>query len=309
MTPLQQRLILPHSEKRDRKSIVHRVRFNSLSQCVAWAGDLDQPRWSTYKASQDVDKDRTRFSGAKSFEAAAKLATRGWKEGRSKLVKGVEALALKKELVDVPSFVYDVAGARPEVPLAVAGDPCCMWDANPLQEAKAPVLRFIVETCASCQWEADDLIRWGTAILSVIDSLEANGTCTVELSTAITITSFCGSRREEFIVKLKEAGQHIDFDVMAFAIAHPAMLRRIGFGCCERIVEDDMEDNMTGAYGRPGQLSADALDGAYYVPSLNFADVNGSYVRSDFHQVALFESVMRGFRRLVDGQPFSCKES
>jgi hypothetical protein len=265
---------------------------------------MTQPRWER-KQSQTISDDRTEFTGTESYEHAMNFVQRGWKEGRSKLVKGVETLALKKELASVPAFVYDVAGACPEVPLAVAGDPCCMWDANPLQDAKAPVLRFVVDVAASCQWTVEQLIRWGTAILSVVDSLEANGQCSVELSAAITIVDSDDRRRLEFLTKIKEAGQHVDFDVVAFAIAHPSMLRRIGFACCERICADAMENHMTEGYGRPGRLSPETLDGAYYVPSVNFSGIPSSLLRSDAQSAELFDAVMKGFRRLVEGQPFS----
>lgn len=299
--PVQQRL-------RDGNAIVHRVEFESLAQCAAWAGDMSQPRWKESNASHKEGAERTRFAGTRSFAQAMKMVTKGWKEGRSKMVTGVEQLSLKKDLLSAPSFVYDVAGARPEVPLAVAGDPCCMWDANPLQDNKAPVLRFVVEGGASCQWGVDQLIRWGTSILSVVDSLESTGSCSVELRLAISIISHCGRRKEEFITTIKKPGHHIDFDVMAFAIAHPSMLRRIGFGCCERIVEDDMESFMGDGYGRPSYLSADALDGAYHVPSVNFSGISSRLLSSDIHQEALFNQVMNGFRRLVDGLPF-CEDS
>jgi hypothetical protein len=299
--PRRQRL----TTKRGKRCITHRVWFDSLQQCAAWAGDQTKQRWSL-KASTTENEERTAFTGTRTFEDALSLVTNGWSEGRNKLVKGVEALALKKELAQLPAFVYDVAGARPEVPLAVAGDPCCMWDANPLQDAAAPVLRFVISSSASCRWEIDALIRWGTSILSVVDSLEANGRCSVELSVAKSTIDYDDKRRLEFITKVKNAGQHIDFDVMAFAIAHPSMLRRIGFACSERIVEDGMEDAMGDGYGRPTTLSEDALDGAYYVPGVDHCGI-AHHVIQHARDDELFNAVMNGFQRLVDGKPFSEK--
>lgn len=301
--PRHERLISSNG-KGKKRCITHRVWFNSLQQCATWAGDNTKRRWSEYKASIQEDDERTRFAGTASFDEAMSLVSHGWAAGRTKLVKGVESLALKKDLVQLPAFVYDVAGARPEVPLAVAGDPCCMWDANPLQEAASPVLRFVVSNSASCAWEVDSLIRWGVCILSVIDSLEANGNCSVELSVAKSTSDHTNTRRLEFITKIKEAGAHIDFDVMAFAIAHPSMLRRIGFGCSERIWEDRMEEHMGIGYGQPSTLTEDALDGAYYVPGVDHCGINKRLIVAG-DQVELFNAVMKGFQRLVEGKPFS----
>ena len=193
--------------------ITHRYWFDGLVQCTAWAGDMDAKRWSM-KSSHEENRERTKWAGTKSYEAAAKLVMKGWKKGRQQLLDNVEAIALKKDLVEMPSFLYDVAGARPEVPLAVAGDPCCMWDANPLVEAKAPTYRLFINISASCKWEAKHLMNWGACILSVVDSLEAQGNCSIEVN--ICQGNRGGHGRSEFIVRLKEAGQHIDFDIMAF---------------------------------------------------------------------------------------------
>ena len=298
--PIRQRIV----SKKGKRCITHRVWFESLQQCAAWAGDTSEKRWSR-NASRTESDERTEFAGTRSFDEALSLVNHGWVEGRSKLVKGVESLALKKDLATMPAFIYDVAGARPEVPLAVAGDPCCMWDANPLQDAKAPVLRFIVSSSASCYWNSDALIRWGTSILSVIDSLEANGRCTVELSVAKSTIDWESKRRLEFITKVKNAGSHIDFDVMAFAIAHPSMLRRIGFACSERIHEDNMEEHMGDGYGKPTTLSEDALDGAFYIPGVDSCGIDRSLISTPNKDKELFEAVMTGFQRLVDGKPFA----
>lgn len=287
-----------------KKLITHRVLFSSLSECATWAGDTTKPRWDS-KQSLKEGPEREEFTGTASFDDALKLVRYGWTEGRSKLVKGVEGLALKKELIDVPSFTFDVAGARPEVPLAIAGDPCCMWDCNPLQETKAPVLRFVIDVTGNCGWSTQSFMNYDSAILSVIDSLEANNRCSVELTAAITISDRKETRRQEFLIKLKEAGQHVDFDVMAFAIAHPSMLRRIGFGCMERIVEDSMEDRMSDGYGVPAELDPTTLDGAYHVPGLQFCKIPSKFLSNSSFSKELFEAVLNGFNNLVDGKTFT----
>ena len=96
-------------------------------------------------------------------------------------------------------------------------------------------------------------MNWGACILSVVDSLEAQGNCSIEVN--ICQGNKGGHGRSEFIVRLKDAGQHIDFDIMAFAIAHPSMLRRVMFGCMERVAEDGFEQLMGRGYGRPAELA------------------------------------------------------
>ena len=298
-SPLRQRIV-------SGSRIIHRVNFDSLKQCAAWAGDDSGKRWSI-NVSHTQSSEHTRFTGSKSFAHAMSMVERGWAEGRQKLVKNVEHLSLQKDLRNIPSFLYDVGGARPEVPLAVAGDPCCMWNANPAQQAKAPVLRFIISGTANCSWSADAMIRWGSCILSVVDSLENSGQCSIELSLFIGVKDYRDNRRLEFTTCLKEAGSHIDFDVMAFALAHPSMFRRIGFGCMERVHEDDMEDAMSMGYGQPSEMEQEdkELNGAHYVPGIGKCGIERELLESSGNEKELFGKVMEGFQRLVDGKSFA----
>jgi hypothetical protein len=293
-----------HQRIETKGSITHRYWFDGLVQCTAWAGDMDAKRWSM-KSSHEESRERTKWAGTKSYEAAAKLVMKGWKKGRQQLLDNVEAIALKKDLVDAPSSLYDVAGARPEVPLAVAGDPCCMWDANPLVESKAPTYRLFINISASCRWEAKHLMNWGACILSVVDSLEAQGNCSIEVN--ICQGNKGGHGRSEFIVRLKEAGQHIDFDIMAFAIAHPSMLRRVMFGCMERVAEDGFEELMGCGYGRPAELSSDVLGSDLYVPGIGDCGIPGPWLRQHSAE-QLFPHVMEGFKHLMEGRTFQGQE-
>ena len=282
--------------------ITHRYWFDGLVQCTAWAGDMDAKRWSL-NHSHDEGARRTKFTGTKSYEAAVKLVMKGWKKGRQQLLDNVEAIALKKDLVDMPSSIYDVAGARPEVPLAVAGDPCCMWDANPLAETKAPTYRLFINISASCRWSAKHLMNWGACILSVVDSLEAQGNCSIEVNVCESSRSSSNKIGTEFIVRLKEAGQHVDFDIMAFAIAHPSMLRRVMFGCIERVTEDEAESTLGSGYGRPVDLSTEALDDGLYVPGIGECGIDEYYLQ---HRPAeeIFPYVMEGFKHMMAGRTF-----
>ena len=297
----------PRHQRSERdKAVTHRFWFDGLVQCASWAGDMNAKRWSM-KSSQEESSERAEFAGTKSYEAAMKLVMKGWKKGREKLVSNVEAIALKKEMVTAPSFVYDVAGARPEVPLAIAGDPCCMWDTNPLLSGQAPTHRLFINVSASCRWDADHLMKWGACILSVVDSLESQGNCSIEVNICQANRSSSGQVRSEFIVRLKEAGQHIDFNVMAFAIAHPSMLRRVMFGCMERVTEDNAEERMGSGYGRPDELDLDVLGATLYVPGIDKCGIDISlFKRQPVEKI--FPRVMEGFVHMMEGRTFQGEE-
>jgi len=295
-----------HQRSEQDKAVTHRFWFDGLVQCASWAGDMNAKRWSR-KASQDSSSERSKFTGTKTYDAAMKLVMKGWKKGREKLVSNVETIALKKELVDAPSFVYDVAGARPEVPLAIAGDPCCMWDTNPLLQGKAPTYRLFINISASCQWEADHLIKWGACILSVVDSLEAQGNCSIEVNICQANRAGGGKVRSEFIVRLKEAGQHIDFNVMAFAIAHPSMLRRVMFGCMERVTDDNAEERMGSGYGLPDELDTKVLGSDLYIPGIDKCGIRSECIKS-WSVETLFSRVMEGFVHMMEGRTFQGEE-
>ena len=133
-----------------------------------------------------------------------------------------------------PDFYYDVAGSIPSVPAFVSGDPANMMDLG--ETPIKPTCRISVEVSVGWTCSAKAIYMRGVAILGLINSLERQGINT-ELSIAYTC-NMVGDMMDEPSVAItcpiRELGQAFDLDQIAFFLATPGPLRRIGFALMER---------------------------------------------------------------------------
>ena len=136
-----------------------------------------------------------------------------------------------------PDFFYDVAGSIPSVPAYVSGDPANMMD---LGEAPIkPTCRISVEVGVAWKCKAKAIYMRGVAILGLINSLERQG-----INTELSIAYTCDMMQRPydgpsiaFTCPIRELGQAFDLDQIAFFLATPGPLRRIGFALMERDTE------------------------------------------------------------------------
>ena len=133
-----------------------------------------------------------------------------------------------------PDFYYDVAGSIPSVPAYVSGDPANMMDLG--ETPIKPTCRMSVEVGVCWQAKAKAIYMRGVAILGLINSLERQG-INVELSIAYTcdmMQRIYDGPSIAFVCPIRELGQAFDLDQIAFFLATPGPLRRLGFALMER---------------------------------------------------------------------------
>lgn len=203
------------------------------------------------------DQDQGEWGGNVTLAGAAKLATLGWPEGRAKFARNLEAYAAATSLGNDRTLTYDVAGFRPDVGRAIAGDPLSMIANGPELQTRAPVVSLAMSLHVSAAIDADQIIYWGCAVASHIDALEAAG-YRVDLSVFPTMGKGFDDGPDNWLacrVTLKAPEQPLDLDRLAFWLAHPAALRRLGFAN-QDLRPDSFEDGHGGvaAYGMPAHL-------------------------------------------------------
>ena len=133
-----------------------------------------------------------------------------------------------------PDFYYDVAGSIPSVPAYVSGDPANMMDLG--ETPIKPTCRISVEVGVAWKCKAKAIYMRGVAILGLINSLERQG-----INTELSIAYTCDMMQRlydgppiAFVCPIRELGQAFDLDQIAFFLATPGPLRRIGFALMER---------------------------------------------------------------------------
>ena len=191
------------------------------------------------------------FCGTRTYAETMRLAKNGWPEGRDQFLKGIEGIAVQKQSGRTPTMGMDVAGMFPSVPAFCAGRPDHMFVRKIGISAKRPIVKMVMEGGVSGIVDKQKIINNGIAIGSIIDYLENHG-ISVELSCRFSVSD--AGRKQALYIKVKQAGEILDVDRIAFTCAHPSMLRRLGFGWIERVFT---YAEVGSGYGRPTSAAND----------------------------------------------------
>jgi hypothetical protein len=189
------------------------------------------------------------------YDGALRLAETGWSEGAKDLSDKLSAHMPERDHVD--SWRYDVAGELPDIGRFLAGDPAHM-KRHGHPKGNKPIVSLLVNICCSGSVTAEQFANYGAAMANVIDQIENSGR-RVELNVAM-VTQL--SKRVTVGWTVKQAEDPLDIAAIAFSLAHPAALRRIGFAMIERtptrptmgyghvtnVHEEDWSDPLPGTY-------------------------------------------------------------
>lgn len=169
------------------------------------------------------------WTGTATFDEAIELATTGWSEARAEF-EGI-ASEVKDRIGQVMDLsfepTFDVTGVCVDVGRMMSGEPECMVmpTLTPVPKTTSMV-SIMIETCVSCSVEAKTYIKRGATILALLDVIR-------QLNIPAEVWLSCDNGNTVHLAPIVEPGQHIDIDSLAFAIAHPSSLRRIGFAAQE----------------------------------------------------------------------------
>lgn len=187
---------------------------------VTWTASSSQDR--THKPAQSWDL-------GLGYEGAVKLAKQGWLEGAQ---RAQEALKSFNPMTPAPVTKTDFYGYMPHVPRFCAGAPDSMIrHARPPREGFGKVLTLIVPCNAISSVGAKYMANFGLAVAQYVNQLEMDR---VRINIIGLMVSQLSEYRLAHAWQIKQADQPLDLAILAFAIGHPAMFRRLGFGLRER---------------------------------------------------------------------------
>ncbi|CAN5212768.1 hypothetical protein BH18ACT4_BH18ACT4_00940 [soil metagenome] len=220
------------------------------------------------------------WAGATWLEALA-LARRGWSQPLPEVAVAISAL--REGLSDrlgVPSLapVWDVTGGEVDVAVYLSCAPECMIDHEPRQaSAQGRVVTILVPAWYEHHVPHDQVLNRGMAIAALCSAI-------VRVAHSVEIWSGAAYRvparlpvqfRDRFsaVARVVSAGEPLDIGRLIFAMAHPAMLRRLWLGVwdsAEPTVAERARDQ--GGYGIPCECEVGDLPGeranAYVLPYL-----------------------------------------
>lgn len=214
------------------------------------------------RSSRETDGGHSWDLGA-SFAQAIKLARDGWAQGEEHVKKYSTALFDKlASRVEREYPVYDVEGAGIDIARYVDGEPECWQRMEPVvtEGSGRRIIRVVYCGSASCGISAETMLARGAAVVALVQLLEMAGHG-VQVDVVFGI-----SERAEYWISVKASDQPFDLGRVAFAVAHPAMFRRLGFSVMEKSALPVQRMLGVGSgYGSPG----DAQDrGDIYLPKM-----------------------------------------
>ena len=122
------------------------------------------------------------------------------------------------------------------------------------------VIRVVFNISATSNVRTSEIMKKGATVVGLIDLLERSGK-RVELDLVCGATGGRG-REVRTQVRIKDAGAPLDIERIAFAIAHPASLRRLAFSIWELATPTTRgAAGIGGGYGSPVRFTVS--DGIY----------------------------------------------
>lgn len=181
-------------------------------------------------AGAGSDDGNVAFRGTDSLAAAVDLARRGWSEGAKRAAQG-DSLAVGAD--PAPYWGPDVVGIIPIMGAYMAGDPEHML-APSAGEREQQRIRLILPAAYPHNITVAQATQYAYAATGLVRQLEASG-----VSVAITLLRAVSRSGTVYVtqIALREYGDVLDIDRVAFALGHPSFLRRITFAWVETIPE------------------------------------------------------------------------
>jgi hypothetical protein len=257
--------------------------FGSWSDFVETAADPARIVWAHDYARLGMRTARGRDAmppewWGETFAAAIDLARFGWPAGREAIMQAMAIIFPEREAT--PERFYDVAGAYPDVPRAVAGDPVAMVNLRPSTRAARPVVRIDYGRSTLSNVPPEAITNRGAALLGIVDALESRG-YSVELRLVFK-TQDDGWAYHSAVV-LKQAGEPLDIDRAAFALINPAVLRRLSFAMREQ--HKPLETAFGSSMGVSDYTPLEPSEETIFVPAATGDDLDPERARRRIEQL------------------------
>lgn len=198
------------------------LNFGDWASFVAWAGK-----------ARPVGKEE--FYGNISSAEALRMAVEGWQAGTERINHFTDLFLDKlTPFLQVDEYFYDVTGQDWDISRVLEGEPECWINAEQV-EVKAPanqVIRLVVQAQALAVVSPEAMMWKGASVVALVALLEKSRR-RVQIDLAF-YNSGLSKGMHLMNIPLKAAGDNSDYAKLAFALAHPACFRHLGFGVMEK---------------------------------------------------------------------------
>lgn len=182
-------------------------------------------------ASNDEDFE---FTATKTYEEAVELLLKGWPTILPELENQINTNIYNYNISKKSTLHNSVVGYCPNVPNALMNLPNSMFFRE-LDKVENKTLHIVYCNSVGCTESTKNIIRAGSILLSAIKILELQ-----KISVRLDLCFYSGIERTYRqcicnLIKMKDYDEQLDLLKLSFPLAHPSMLRRIGFASAETI--------------------------------------------------------------------------
>lgn len=214
-----------------------------LGKPSSWVSGDDKEQWL---GDGSVD-DSIRFAEGEGYRAAILDS--------EKLVAHIET-DLGMAMVNDFVTTYDVAGSEVDMGRFMAGEPECMRESVPMKVMRTGrVIKIAVPVCYPSTINAETVKARGAAVMALVNAF-AMMQHPVEIYAGIALEGNRnrngGKDRLSYSIKVQDADQPLNMGRVMYALAHPTMLRHLGF-CAEHQEKGEAVSSFSigGLYGHP----------------------------------------------------------
>lgn len=236
---------------------VHVDEFESLGEALYYA------KANTDRRSSDAQRDSD-WAGSRDLNSAVQLGLDGWHDIRP----DVDAMFSRMEeqinmsLGDVFEMRYDYSGDSVDIDRFLMGDPEHMMDYECVPSGRmGRVVRVLVNGAASSSVTPEQIKQRGVLAVALIDVLSKLG---VGVELWLESATEYNDKLHSQLIKIHSSEERLDIDNLMFCMAHPSMLRRVGFSILERTTWAPAKQcaQLGAGYGRPHNLTQGKRIGA-----------------------------------------------
>lgn len=240
----------------------HVVKFANLYEFIDAAENGATDCREEYRSSKGTGGNST-WDFNTGFDGAIEVARKGWPEGR----EAIEALTYQfkavvedahREAFGQPVYTRSVTGSGVNVGRFNAGLPDAMVMRKRV-EMESPIIDIVCNVSASASISSKTYMIRGAAVAALADLLELSGR---RVRLTVVVNTAGGGQTIPVYTTIKNPGDPVQMDAIAFATAHPAYLRRLGFSIWEqqpRSVRKSVGIGDGGSgYGAPCDVKTDA---------------------------------------------------
>lgn len=216
--------------------------FNSLSEILNYIDTSKTKHSDDYDFEQNFKniadyKLMQKFNLVENYEEATKLAKIGWEKGK----ENIKNLLDTKYNINADSVKtkpeYSIAGYQCSVPRYLQGIPTNMINSKRVP-AKQKTMTVVKHIGFSADVSTDTIIDNSAKSLAIVQKLESQGVrCNLDIISPVTTPN--GKQVLTIRVRIKNSTEKLNLGVIAFALSHPDMLRRIIFAARVCIAFDE----------------------------------------------------------------------